>query len=114
MMKRTELEVVEILKEMYKSEFGGKKNQRFLISKAQLKSIYGYEALHDTRVALLQEEAAQQGLYVLDLGLTEPLGQVYAVVRSRTALRWRRVPKNVIEKYVVQSDVDTTDEDDLD
>lgn len=97
-MARTEREVIEALKKIYADQFGGKENQRFLISWSDLRSIYGYGALFTSRFALLAEEAVRRRLYLFDLGESEN-GHFVAVVRRRTVDRWRRLPKKVAEEY---------------
>ena len=104
-MPRSEKEVVNILREIYRAEFAGKRDQRFLISWADLREIYGYQSLYQTRFDTLVEEAGRRGAYLFDLGQTE-VGRLVAVVPRRTVHRWRRVPRKVIEQYRLPVDDD--------
>ena len=110
-MARTDDEVVSILREIYVADFAGKERQRFLISWADIRTLYGFGRLTMSRFALLTEAAMRRRFYLLDLGEGEN-GHMVAVVRTRTVDRWRRVPKRIIDPYRVPSDDETESEDD--
>jgi hypothetical protein len=97
-MARTDVEVVKILVEIYKAEFGGKENQRYLIGWADVREIYGFQKLFDSRFLQLRDEATNFGLYLWDLGQGNA-GRQIAVIRVRTVDRWRRAPKKVIDQF---------------
>lgn len=113
-MARRHEEIIEILGELYEAEFGGKENQRFLISWADLRSLYGLSRLFPSRVKRLTEQAIESDLYVLDLGEGEH-DHFVAVVKVKTVDRWRRVPKKLIAQYtpdeVDEGTADTDDDD---
>ena len=94
-MPRTDDEVIAELRAIYNEEFAGKSAQRFLIAWADLRSLYGFEKLFDSRFQRLAERAIERGLYVFDLGEGES-GHMVAVLRHRTVDRWRKVPRSVI------------------
>jgi hypothetical protein len=97
-MARSDDEVVTVLREVYNSTFGGKERQRFLISWADLRAIYGFGRLFESRFQTLAEAALRRRLYLLDLGEGET-GRIIAVIRTRTVDRWRRAPKKIIDQY---------------
>ena len=94
-MARTDSEVVDELREIYREEFGGAERQRFLISWADIRDLYGFSKLFGSRFALLVEAAAAEGLYLWNLPEGEN-GHFVAVVAIRTVDRWRRVPRRII------------------
>lgn len=106
-MARTEDEVVQILIDLYAEDFGGKRGQRYLISWGDIRSIYGFARLFETRFSQLVEAAVRRRLYLWDLGEGEN-GRLVAVARMRTVDRWRRVPKRIIQAYRLDPD-DTGD-----
>jgi hypothetical protein len=110
-MARTDDEVVEVLSEIYRAEFGGKDGQRYLISWGDLRAIYGFGKFFESRFRLLLEAAIKRRLYLLDLGEGEN-GRLIAVVRMKTIDRWRRVPKRIIDEYRLSVDDDGSGEDD--
>jgi hypothetical protein len=95
-MARSDDEVVKKLRELYAEPFGGKKGQRFLIAWGDLRSLYGFRKLFESRFARLAELAADSGLYLWDLGEGEN-GHLVAVIKISTVDRWRRVPKKIID-----------------
>lgn len=97
-MARTDEQVAGILEELYKTEFGGKTGQRYLISWADIRTLYGFERLFLSRFDRLGEVAMAKRLYLLDLG-EGAAGHMVAVVKTRTVDRWRRVPKKIIDQY---------------
>jgi hypothetical protein len=102
-MARTDKQVVQILLKLYEENFGGKSSQRFLISWADLRDIYGRENLLPSRFDQLRETACEKRLYLWDLGEGER-GHIVAVIKSDTVDRWRRVPKQVARTYQFSSD----------
>ena len=104
-MPRTDEEVIQILKDIYAEKFGGKDGQRFLISWADLRTVYGFQKLYSSRFYRLAEIAPENRLYLWDLGEGEN-GHLIAVIKTRTIDRWRRVPKKVIETYRIAADED--------
>ncbi len=91
---RTEDEVIDILRGLYNEEFGGKVRQRFRLSWADLRVIYGTTKLFRSRFESLKERAFERGLYVWN-----PIEDDIVVVRRSNVERWRRVPKRIIEEY---------------
>ncbi len=67
-MARDEDEVVDELKNIYAERFGGKEGQRYLISWSDLRSVYGFRKLFDSRFRQLVEVAYRKRLYLWDLG----------------------------------------------
>ncbi len=108
---RTDDEVVTILREIYNREFGGKERQRFLISWADLRAIYGFGKLFESRFQSLVEAGIKRRLYLLDLGQGES-GRLVAVIRTRTVDRWRRAPKKIIDEYRLPPDDDADEGED--
>jgi hypothetical protein len=104
-MARTDAEVITVLHGIYAEEFGGKERQRFLISWADIRAIYGFGKLFESRFYALAEAGIKRRLYLLDLGEGES-GRLVAVVKMRTVDRWRRVPKKVIDQYRLSPDDD--------
>lgn len=114
-MTRSDREVVDQLLELYDESYSGKEGQRFLISREDLRSLYGFRRLFDSRVVRLIEEAAVSGLFLWDLGQGEK-GYLIAVIKISTVERWRKVPRKVIEEHrpPVSSDGDESAEEDDD
>lgn len=111
-MAKTDDQVIADLKEIYRSEFGGKVGQRFLIGWADIRALYGFGRFTMSRFASLSEAGMRKRLYLLDLGEGEG-GHTVAVIKTRTVDRWRRVPKRVIDQYRQPPDEeDGPDEDD--
>ncbi len=112
-MARTDEQVVQVLQELYRQNFGGKDGQRFLISWGDLRAIYGFRKLFTSRFYQLAEAALEKRLYLWDLGEGEN-GHLIAAIRTGTIDRWRRVPIKVIEEYRLPPDDDgDTVEDDF-
>ena len=97
-MARTDQEVVEKLLELYEENFGGKEGQRFLIPWGDIRSLYGFHKMFESRFARLAELASASGLYLWDLGEGEG-GHLVAVIKIRTVDRWRKVPKKIIDRH---------------
>ncbi|MDS0121119.1 hypothetical protein, partial [Enterobacter hormaechei] len=77
----------------------GKQGQRFLISSNEIRELYGFGKLFESRIDKLVESAFDSGLYLFDLGESER-GRLIAVIKSGTVNRWRRVPKKITEQYI--------------
>ena len=107
-MARTDDEVIDELRSIYHEEFAGKANQRFLISWADLRSLYGFGRLENSRFERLATRAYDRGAYLFDLGEGES-GHMVAVVTRKTVDRWRKVPRNVIRRHHPPPDTDTAD-----
>lgn len=105
---RTDAEVVDVLRTIYRAEFGGKSNQRFRISWADLRILYGLSRLHETRFYNLAEIASRRNLFLVDLGDNEE-GHFVAVVKGNTMDRWRRVPNRLIDIH--RAELESNDED---
>lgn len=97
-MARSDDEVIQELLELYGEAFGGKEGARFLIAWGDLRSLYGFRKLFESRFGRLAELAADSGLYLWDLGEGEN-GHLVAVVKISTIDRWRKVPKKIIEVH---------------
>ncbi len=111
---RTDDEVIDELRKMYVEEFGGKERQRFLISWADLRSLYGSAKFLGSRFERLAERATERGCYLWDLG-EGANGHLVAVVMARTIDRWRKVPRRVIQEHqpsIVNTSDPEPDEDD--
>jgi hypothetical protein len=106
---RSDDEVIQVLREIYAENFGGKEDQRFLISWGDLRAIYGFRKLFNSRFEQLVEVAHGKRFYLWDLGEGEN-GRLIAVIRTATVDRWRRVPKKIIEAHRSALD-DNGDED---
>lgn len=106
-MSRTDEDVAKILVELYAAKFGGRQNQRFLISWSDIRSLYGFDKLFTSRIESLMEAAMKQRLYLWDLGESNNV-RMAGVIKIKTVDRWRRVPKKVIEDYMLAPD--NTDE----
>jgi hypothetical protein len=112
-MARTDEQVASILRDIYNTEFGGKARQRFLISWGDIRAIYGFGRLEMSRFERLAEAGIGKRLYVIDLGEGEN-GHMVAILRMRTADRWRRVPKRIIDEFRLPRDDDNEgDEEDV-
>lgn len=109
---RTDDEVIAVLAALYDAEFAGKAGQRFLLSWADLRAIYGYGNLYETRFQLLVEAASRRRFYLFDLGQTDD-GRMIAVIRKRTVNRWRRVPRKIVDDYRRADDADNDGEDEI-
>lgn len=111
-MARTDEEVIQVLRDIYADRFGGKEQQRFLISWGDLRAVYGFRRLWHSRFEQLAEAGFKKRLYLWDLGEGEN-GHLVAVIKSGTIDRWRRVPKKIIEGYKIppDDDGDTGEED---
>ena len=98
-MTRSDLEVAEILNELYSKKFGGKTEARYLITWADIRVIYGFGKLFSSRFELLKEAAMLKGLYLFNL----EDGDI-AVIRIKTVDRYRKVPKHIIDTYRIEED----------
>lgn len=97
-MKRSDKEVAKILKELYSEKFSGKKRQRFLISKENLRKIYPIGRIEEGRFYNLQNEALEFGLYIFELGHISD-DKMIGVIKSQTVDRWRTVPLKIAKKF---------------
>ena len=107
-MARTDDEVIEELRSIYREDFAGKENQRFLISWSDLRSLYGFRRLENGRFERLAMRAYERGAYLIDLGESEN-GHMVAVVTRKTVDRWRKVPRSVIRDHLPPPDTDNSD-----
>lgn len=98
-MARSNEEVIKILFEIYKDEFGSKRNQRYLIDKADLRTIFGFSRLEQSRLDSLSEDAYEEDMLIIDLGQIS-IGNMVAVIKTNTVERWRSVPKKTVQKYI--------------
>jgi len=98
-MARSDDEVVDILRDIYRASFGGKARQRFLISWPDLRSLYGFGALYQSRFERLVERGAERGAYLFDLG-EGTSGHMVAVIGRKTVDRWRKVPRHIIREHL--------------
>lgn len=114
-MPRTDDEVVDELLAIYNETFAGKSRQRFLISWGDIRALYGYGKLFESRFGRLVERAYERGLYLFNLGEGET-GWMVAVLKRRTVDRWRKVPRNIIRDHlpppVAPDDGEDEDDDD--
>ena len=95
---RSNEEVVGILLKLYLADYGGKTNQRFTIDREDLRRIYGFNRLFESRVDALRDEAAQMGLLLIDVGQTDT-GARLAFIKTKTAATWRKVPRRTVESF---------------
>lgn len=107
-MARTDDEVIDELRSIYREEFAGKAHQRFLISWADLRGLYGFGRLENTRFARLATRAYERGAYLFDLG-EGGNGHMVALVGRKTVDRWRKVPRNVIRNHLPEPDAENAD-----
>lgn len=110
-MARTDEEVAKILRELYDEEFGGRAGARYVLSWGDLRAIYGYRKLYETRFERLLEAAGSQRLCVLDLGEGEN-GRLIIVIKIGTVDRWRKLPKRLVDKWRKPLDDDGDEPDD--
>ena len=111
MAHRSNEEVVDILINLYAEKFGGTEKQRYLISWADIRNIYGLKKLYNIRFNQLVEAASNKKLYLWDLGEGDN-GRLIGVIKIKTVDRWRRVPKKIIDNYKIDIDEDDISEDD--
>lgn len=101
-------EVIQLLLQLYRENFGGAENQRYLIAWSDLGKICGAKKkLHDFGFLRLCEAAAEENLYLWDLG-DGSKGRTVAVIKSSTVDRWRRVPKKLMEDFHLANHDDGT------
>ncbi len=86
--------VIEILKEIGKSSFGGKPNGRFKISYQRMQQIAGVVVLSDSFISFLSEHCLRHGISITNLE------NEFAVLDSSILTRFRNVPQSVIEKIL--------------
>ena len=98
-MARSNEEVIKILFEIYKDEFGSKKNQRYLIDKGDLRTLFGFSRLEQSRLDSLSEDAYEEDMLIIDLGQIS-IGNMVAIIKTNTVERWRSVPKKIVQKYI--------------
>jgi hypothetical protein len=108
-MARSDLEVAVILNKIYSEKFGGKTGTRYLITWTDIRSIYGYGKLYTSRFELLKEAAMLKGLYLFNLE-----DGVIVVIRIKTVDRYRKVPKHIIDTFLIEEDKGETSEFDSD
>ena len=104
-MARTDDEVIDELRSIYREAFAGKANQRFLIAWADLRSLYGFGRLENSRFERLAARIYERGAYLFDLGEGEN-GHLVALAPRKTVDRWRKVPRNVIRNHLPPPDAD--------
>jgi hypothetical protein len=110
---RTDDQVITELRTIYREQFAGKERARYLISWADLRSLYGFEKLYNSRFEQLAERAVERGLYLFDLGQGDK-GHMVAVLLRSTADRWRRASKIVIQDHLPPPSSNGDGEDDED
>ena len=93
-------EIAHILKEIINLEFGGKERGRFQISRSKLRALSARKRIGDSFVFELTEACFENGLVFIDIG------DFYAVLECPTMHNYRRVPTNIIKKYIPQSSID--------
>ncbi len=104
-MIRTDDEVIDELRAIYNTEFAGKLKQRFLLAWADLRTLYGFGRLENSRFQRLADRAYERGAYLFDLG--EGLnGHMVAIVTRKTVDRWRQVPRSVVRKHLPPPEAD--------
>lgn len=101
-MARTDRQVVEVLSKLYAENFGGKNGGRLIIRWGDLRGIYGFSRLFESRFLQLVQCASNR-FYLWDLGEAEP-GHLVAVIKISTVDRWRRVPEKIAKEYRLSPD----------
>lgn len=77
---------------VYEKSFRGKSRGRFLVTREQLKTALNVQKLHGSTIELLQEEALQTGLVIIDLD------DVFVCVETKVLRGYRRPPGEVFER----------------
>lgn len=93
-MKSTK-DIAFALKEIYETEFGGKKRGRYQISRQAMRELSERRRLEESTVEAIVSETYELGFVVTDLGDDFSLVEV-DVMRS-----YRKVPTRVISEMVI-------------
>lgn len=96
---RSNDEVAEILLELYEESFAGKRRQRFLLSKEDIRQMYPISRIEESRFEDLRLAAEEVGLYIFKAGRND-IDEVFGVVKSQTVDRWRRLPRKIARRFV--------------
>ena len=88
--------VIQILKQISTSHFGGKPNGRFKISYQRMQQITGVIIINDDFVRLLTEQCLKYGISLINLG------NEFAVMNLTILTGFRNVPQSVIEKVITK------------
>ena len=105
---KTAEQMAEIIDEIYEEKFGGKSRGRFQISRSTFRRLAGRKNLRDSYIEEVADECLELG-YVL-----VPLGDIIAIIEERVMLNYRKVPKSIINSYLIEdedSDEDNTEDD---
>lgn len=96
--RKTAEEMAKIINEIYEERFGGKGRGRFQIQRSIFRKLAGRKNLHDTFVVEVSEECADLGYILI------PLGDIFAVIEENIMLSYRKVPKSVFSKYLIEDE----------
>ena len=94
MTKRTPLETANLLKEIFKENFGGKPSGRYQISRKHLLQLAGYKVFPSLFLDHLIFDGLEVGIVIFDIGAG------FAVTELSIFEGYRNVPPAVIEKII--------------
>jgi len=97
MAKLTAKETVELLKEVFKQDFGGKENGRYKISIERLLHLTGHQVLSLAFITELMEEAIDEGIILINTGAS------YSVIEMSIVRGYRNVPPSVISNLLLKN-----------
>jgi hypothetical protein len=90
--KRTPKEVALALKRIEGQKFAGRKNGRYRISRAGLKTLADRVILTDAMIQAISAEALELGITVMNHD------SYFAVIKSSLTENYRRVTKNILRE----------------
>ncbi|OEU76645.1 MAG: hypothetical protein BA869_04890 [Desulfuromonadales bacterium C00003107] len=90
--------VGEAIKEIYEQKFGGKKRGRFQITRSQFRKLGGRKVLRDTFIDEVADECLDRGFVLI------PVGDIIAIIEEGVVLNYRKVPKSVINPYIIEDE----------
>lgn len=93
-LTRTRKVAFALRRQIYTETFGGKARGKFLVSRESLKELLGVSRLSASDLDVLTTECLNIGLTVIDMD------DSFAFAEKRFVKNWRKVPNNVVRKFV--------------
>jgi len=98
--KKNAEDMLYILLDIYRKEFGGKKKCRYQISRSQFRRLAGRRKLRDAFIEEVAEQCLENGLLLIIFE------DNIAVIRTSVVRKYRSVPMDIIESVIEEEDID--------
>lgn len=96
---KTAEEMAKIIKDIYETNFGGKKRGRFQISRSMFRRMAGRANLRDAFIQEVADESSDLGYILI------PVGDMLMVIEQRVMDNYRRVTKSLVARYCTDNDI---------